>query len=556
MALLIGYSIVIAAFISMAAHLAEKCLLAFSKPTRFAWIAGLSLIVCLTVASVFGSGPRLTSPSARPARQFLVSTKTTAVRLAPVLSPVPRVIVSIPSRTRRLDTALLWSWLSATSIVLLSIVVLTIRARRLIARSKTASMAGTRVRVTRDIGPALVGIFGYEIVVPGWCFALSPRDQALIIAHEREHAKAFDPAMICVAAIAIVLFPWNVSLWYLMKRLRASIELDCDARVLKHSDNVHEYGSLLLTVGARSSARPLFAAALGERASELQRRIRAMSSEGQRAQRFVVGFSVLASLTLLAAAVRAPRPAAIIPRDGSGYHERATKPSRRLTTPTSSKNRASVRIESAGGGRVVVQAFPTWGARLSKGTNVVSPLGSDTVYLLPPAYLTADLTNGDVHIVSMTGSPLNVTAEFQNTGSTGSVRFPHVILERGGVRIKGELSDHEKALRAQGTVVEDSIVALARRAEPVAFDRDAMPGSSVIGLIIDANNRVVYHSRLSVADSTTLLLPLKPRLFPNMSEDARSPYEVMALVDGKLGSRSVQVVAIFRTRPVYAPINP
>jgi hypothetical protein len=558
MALLIGYSIVIAGFLSIAAHLAEKCLLAFAKPTRFAWIAALSLIVCLTVASVFGSGPRLTSPSARPAREFLVSTKTTAVRMAPVLSPVPRVIVSIPSRTRRLDTTLLWCWLSATSFFLLSIVVLTIRARRLIARSQTASMAGTRVRVTRDVGPALVGILDYEIVVPGWCFALSSSDQALIIAHEREHARAFDPAMICAAAVGIVLFPWNVSLWYLIKRLRASIELDCDARVLKHSDNVHEYGSLLLTVGARSSARPLFAAALGEHASELQRRIRAMSAAGQR-RRPVLSASAIGAILLLGAAVRAPRPVSVFP---GGRHiprgDVVADQSRSVATPSlTQRNVASVRVASAVRGRVVVEVYPTGGARVSKGKDAVPPLGSDTVYLLPPAYLTADLTNGDVHIVSMNASPLIVSATFQNSPAIrASMRFQHVILQKGGTGIKGELSDHEKALRSQGTVVEDSIDALARRAEPVAFDRDAMPGSSVIGLIIDANNRVVYHSRLSVADSTTLLLPLKPRLFPDMSEDARSPYEVMALVDGKLGSRSVQVVAIFRTRPVYAPINP
>lgn len=557
MALLIGYSIVVAAFISAAAHLAEKCLVAFSKPARFAWIGALALIAWLTVASVFGSGPRLTSPSARPARELLVSTKTTAVRLAPVLSPVPSAIISIPSRTRHLDTTLAWCWLAATSALLLSIVVLTIRARRLIAGSETGLMSAMPVRVTRDIGPALVGVLDYEIVVPRWCFALSRRDQALIIAHEREHARAFDPVMIWVAAIAIILFPWNVSLWYLMKRLRGSIELDCDARVLRESEDVHEYGSLLLKVGARSSTRPLFAAALGERSSELQRRIRAMSSAGQRVRRSVIAFSAVAALSLLGAAIRAPRPASVVPSHSDRTHgEVATALPRRPTIRVSERNLASVQVRPTVRGRVVVQVFATGGGRVSKGKNAVS-LGSDTIYLLPPAYLSADLTEGDVHIVSMNGSPLDVAADFRNsTGSSGSMRFPHVILERGGVGIKGELSAREKAIRAQQAIVADSVAAFARRAEPIAFDSRAIPGSSVIGLIVDGNNRIVYHSRLSLEDTTTSLRSLMPRLFSDMEEDARAPLEVMALVDGKRGSRTVQVVAMFRARPSYAPIRP
>jgi beta-lactamase regulating signal transducer with metallopeptidase domain len=557
MALLIGYSIAIAALIIAAAHLAEHYLLAFSRQTRFVWVGALALISLLTVATVFGSGPRLTAPSAKPARELLVSTRTTAVRLAPALSPVPRAIVSIPSRARHLDTTLIWCWLAATSTLLLCIVALTIRARRLISRSERGSMSGARVRVTRDVGPALVGVIDYEIIVPGWCFDLSRSDQALIIAHEREHARVFDPAIIFAAAVAIVLFPWNVALWYLIKRLRASIELDCDARVLRGNNDVHEYGLLLLKVGARSSLRPVFAAALGERTSELQRRIRAMSSAGQRKRPSVFSMTMVASVVLVGAAFRAPRPNPIVASiaESTRREVSAARGSYLQTARFTERSLASVAIKSTVGGRNVVQVLATRGALISKGKNA-TPVRSDTIYVLPPAYVTADLTDGDVHIVSMNGSPLDVSAIFRNSvESTGSMRFAHVILEKGGVGIKGELTDREKAFRVQQMTLADSVAAFARRAEPLAFDRRAVPGSSVISLIVDGNNRIVYHARLSVSDTTTNLGALMPRLFSKMDEEAQAPLRMMSLVDGKYGSRTVQAVTIFRERPSYAPLS-
>jgi beta-lactamase regulating signal transducer with metallopeptidase domain len=46
--------------------------------------------------------------------------------------------------------------------------------------------------------------------------------------------------------------PWNAALWYMGRRLRLAIEVDCDHRVMRHGDlDLRSYAELLITIGAR-----------------------------------------------------------------------------------------------------------------------------------------------------------------------------------------------------------------------------------------------------------------------------------------------------------------
>jgi hypothetical protein len=89
----------------------------------------------------------------------------------------------------------------------------------------------------------------------------------------------------------------------------------------------------------------------------------------------------------------------------------------------------------------------------------------------------------------------------------------------------------------------------ARKLDPSAFDKTATPTSSVIGLLFDKDGRVIHHSRISISDTTEMLRPLMPRLFPDAKQADDAPYQIMALVDGTYGSRKVEMVAIYLVDP-------
>jgi len=70
--------------------------------------------------------------------------------------------------------------------------------------------------------------------------------------------------------------PWNLPLWWQLRRLRVAIEIDCDARVLRRGYDVTHYGETLIAVGERQSATIAMVAAMSEPRSLLEQRIRNM----------------------------------------------------------------------------------------------------------------------------------------------------------------------------------------------------------------------------------------------------------------------------------------
>ena len=125
-------------------------------------------------------------------------------------------------------------------------------------------------------------------------------------------------ASCCLAAhFALIAMPWNVALWWQLMRLRVAVELDCDARVLRDAD-ARSYGDLLLEV-ARPRRRLMLmgATAFAERASQLERRIRAIGRRRAHASRIarlgVAGIGVVV-VTAAWVAPRPPAPARTSPR--------------------------------------------------------------------------------------------------------------------------------------------------------------------------------------------------------------------------------------------------
>jgi len=168
---------------------------------------------------------------------------------------------------------------------------------------RATQVDGTSVLLAPATGPAVVGTLRPSIVVPEWSLGLSGEQRALMLEHERQHVRARDPLVLHAAAFVVMLMPWNVLAWWLNRRLRLAVELDCDARVLASGRDVRAYGTLLLDVCARHlSPGVVLAPALFERTSSLTRRIIAMNADRPRFARARLALGAGAALAVVAVA--------------------------------------------------------------------------------------------------------------------------------------------------------------------------------------------------------------------------------------------------------------
>jgi len=116
------------------------------------------------------------------------------------------------------------------------------------------------------------------IVLPRWLMDSPASVRSTVVAHELEHIAARDQVFIFSAQLVSVLLPWNLPLWWFARRLRAAIEVDCDARVLRRGVDPAHYADVLLEVGQRGAPSPYPAPTLIEPVTQLERRIRIMLS--------------------------------------------------------------------------------------------------------------------------------------------------------------------------------------------------------------------------------------------------------------------------------------
>ena len=125
-------------------------------------------------------------------------------------------------------------------------------------------------------GPAVVGWVKPHVLWPRWLSDIDPSLRRLILQHEHEHCRAHDPRWVLAAECAVVLMPWHPAVWWMRNRLRAAIELDCDARVLAGDQDAPRYGKLLMLLAQRQPSLRL-ASMLAEPRSLLSRRILTMT---------------------------------------------------------------------------------------------------------------------------------------------------------------------------------------------------------------------------------------------------------------------------------------
>jgi len=95
----------------------------------------------------------------------------------------------------------------------------------------------------------------------------------MVQAHEEEHRRAGDANLLLAGAGAVAVAPWNPLMWIQLRRLRAAVELDCDARVLGRGYSPTAYAGLLFELGGRSRTPRAPWAVLAAEPSLLERRL-------------------------------------------------------------------------------------------------------------------------------------------------------------------------------------------------------------------------------------------------------------------------------------------
>jgi len=285
----------------------ERGLYLAGRATRWAWV--VALVGSFVIPATAWLRPEAFSSVAIPLPPLAIADPAKVIAPLPADAPaVAAAAVASAFSLSDLDGALRWGW-GVSSVALLC--VLGAAALRLSAlrRAWRASVVdGREVLVSENVGPAVTGLWRPEVIVPGWALALGEPQRRLMLSHEEEHVRAADPWLLACGAAALVLMPWNPALWWQMRRLRLAVEIDCDARVLARGGTTPEYGELLLQVGRRRSVLALWAPALSEPTSFLERRIRRMATALPRWRWAGAALALVVAAGAVVGACEAPRP--------------------------------------------------------------------------------------------------------------------------------------------------------------------------------------------------------------------------------------------------------
>jgi bla regulator protein BlaR1 len=323
-----AYTITVSALLSLAAFAAGQVALTRRAPGRWIWALAIAASLALPAAvpsvkievpAVFTGG----GPARTIALRDMASSALTPAAWA------PRQAAPAAGRFDT-DAALKKAWAAASSCMLAGLagcaVYLSWRKRRWTEQA----MAGATVYVSEDVGPAVVGLLRPRIVVPSWLAQAPARQQELVIAHEQSHLDAGDPQLLSLALLVLMAMPWNLPLWWQLRRLRLAVEVDCDARVLRKGHDLQQYGAALVDVGERQSAFIGSAAAMAESRSFLEQRIRIMVRLPRRWKRRAAPAVAALSMCMVAMAARVGPPGiehhaitlpAAVLQDYAGYYQ-------------------------------------------------------------------------------------------------------------------------------------------------------------------------------------------------------------------------------------------
>ena len=260
------------ALVALAAAGAERGLRLLRMPTRHVWSTAIAVgTVWPLLAALFFTRQPPPAPG-----EFVIMGAPVAVMAAPAAT------TTTDWGSLAANTALL-VWCALSALLVIRLVRGSLALRRVQDGLRVRRIDGETVLVSDAVGPAAIGVRDPRIIVPEWTLELESGLRALVLRHEREHCRAGDPAVLWGASLATALAPWNPALWYLARRLRLAMEVDCDARTLAaagataNDDVRRRYARVLMLIAQRNTMTP-HAPMLVDTPSQLSRRISAMNA--------------------------------------------------------------------------------------------------------------------------------------------------------------------------------------------------------------------------------------------------------------------------------------
>lgn len=290
-----GWILGVTALLVVTARLAERVAVRLRWPSRWTWIAALVSVVVAAATSPawVGEATALDGPRLDVVRN--VTEQDAGASTATL-------------QRSQADRVFLLLWLASSLLFFGRVAYSLLRLRALQRRWPTVVLDGQPVWITDTVGPALVGFVSPRVAVPRWLADWEPSDRRMILRHELEHASARDPLLNAFSTAVVGLLPWNPFLWWARARLLEAIEIDCDGRVLRASQDPRSYAQVLLEVARLTVPMRSSLAALTVANSQLERRIE-MAMKHNTPRRLSLGPALLAVAGLaavLAAVARAP----------------------------------------------------------------------------------------------------------------------------------------------------------------------------------------------------------------------------------------------------------
>jgi len=271
----IGYCLLTSVLLGLAAFAAERALGHYRKPVRGVWVAALAGSLLLPIVAYVL--PAVVARLSPMPQGIPISMASLSVLMAEGASAGDAAGFEWGAFASAAGTLLAWLW-GVSVLALSGYLVGSYRGlKREMEGWTPGKVLDAPVMMSRDRGPAVVGIRRGVIVMPTWIADLEEELLRLVFLHEREHQRAGDQRWFAFGLVSAIAMPWNPIVWWQLHRLRLAIEYDCDRRVLERGVSRRDYAEALLAVGSRVSEAPFAAAAFTERKPAVERRLRRMT---------------------------------------------------------------------------------------------------------------------------------------------------------------------------------------------------------------------------------------------------------------------------------------
>ncbi|HUX35147.1 MAG TPA: M56 family metallopeptidase [Gemmatimonadaceae bacterium] len=270
-------------------------------PLRWLWAGALAATMVVSAAWLV--------PARAPALPAGVAAAPVAT--AGAASPLRVPVFRLPPVPLALERALVAAW----AVISLSLAAMLLFAMARLRRERRGwndgIVGGAPVWLSDSLGPAAVGVWRPRVVLPPWVLALDDAAQRAIVAHEAEHQRMHDPALLAGGLVAVVLMPWNAGVWLAWRGLRNAVEFDCDERVLRRGVERAAYARILLGAWEHTRVRWLPSAAL-TRPSGLGSRVEHLMRPEPRRRGMKALIGTMAAALLVIAACETPAPQRVL----------------------------------------------------------------------------------------------------------------------------------------------------------------------------------------------------------------------------------------------------